>query len=429
MKYTDLNINFDRPKVWRRPSVDKLPKKGKTFMAVSKERSDFDKLKVTVKDELTNVITRNVDASININDINSKISEICDYYGKAIIATEDVQPGFLLSKTNKNTLNKKLQGWCSNLINNIPDVIDAKPYGDLIGKFKDVPAFVCMAGPSLENNREKLLKAKGKSLIICVDTSLRPLLDIGVVPDICVTHDANPNGCKFFLSAEHDFNKNNVQLNDKTETDIGLAYALLNQDKERLNFKYDTLGLFVNYCHPLTVKAWNGREKRFYGIYDPSLPVYGVMASATNYKIKDEKLTPENKGMIIGGSSVGHVAMYVAIALGCNPISLLGLDLSYPGGKTYVKGASNQKEIKEKSSIMVDSLSGGKVKTNVSMLSYKMVFEQAFPYILEQNPKLKFYNCTQDKDGNPAGILEVGAKPRDIDSVIDEYCTKEIDFK
>lgn len=428
MRYSDLNINFDRPTIWRRPSVDKLPEQGKKSAQVMKEQEDFLKLKKVVSKELTTVITKNIELSRDINGLNENINEICEYYGKALIATDDVQPDYLLKKTNKNTLTKKLQGWCSNLIGNIPDVIDAKPYKDLIGKFKDVPAFVCMAGPSLANNREKLLKVKGKSLIICVDTSLRPLLDVGVVPDICITHDANPNGCKFFLSGEHSFNKDNIQLNDKGDNELGLVYALLKKDRERLKFKYDTLGLFVNYCHPLTLAAWNGREKRFYGIFDPSLPVYNVMASATNYKLADKKLIPEDKGMVVGGSSVGHVAVYIAIALGCNPISLLGLDLSYPGGQTYIKGASNQKEIKEKSSVMMRSLSGGKVKTNVSMLSYKFVFEQAFPFILEQNPKLKLYNCTENDKGKICGILEVGAEPRNIDLVIDEHCKKEIDI-
>jgi len=46
--------------------------------------------------------------------------------------------------------------------------------------------------PSLKNNREKLKELGKRGLIIAVDTSLRPLLDIGITPDICVTHDANP---------------------------------------------------------------------------------------------------------------------------------------------------------------------------------------------------------------------------------------------
>lgn len=428
MKYKDLNVNFNKPAVWRRPSVEKLPDKGKSYIEVHKEQGDFKKLQGEVKEEISKAIARGVDKSKTINDVNNTIGEVCDFYGKAMIASDDLDTKSLLTKTNKNTLNKKLQPWCQNLVFNVPTIIDSTPYDDLRGKFKDVPAFVCAAGPSLKNNMELLKEAKGKSIIIAVDTSLRPLLEAGIVPDICVTHDANPNGCKFFLSKDHELNKRNAQLNDLSDEELAQIYLALSQDKERLEYKYDTLGLFVNYCHPLTLLAWNGSSKRFYGVLDPSLPVYDIMAAASNYKMEDEKLVPENKGRIVGGSSVGHVALYAAIALGCNPISILGLDLSYPEGKTYVEGASNQKDMSKQKLIDVRSLGGGMVKTNLSMLSYKMVFEQAFPNIITQRPELRFYNCTSDDKGNPSGILEIGAKPEQLSWVIKEYCKSEVKF-
>lgn len=430
MRYKDAQINFDTPVLWKRPTVEKLPKKIKTFGEFNKEIEEFKELKVTAKKEIGNAFETNIENSQSINELNHRLSELCDHFGKAIIPTNEVDTEFLLKKTNNNTLTKKLQGWCKNLAYNIPDIVDSTPYDDLIGKFEGVPAFVCAAGPSLKNNAEKLKAVKGKALIIAVDTSLRPLLEMGIVPDICVTHDANPNGCKFFLSKDHEFNKLNLQLNDMTEEQLALAYSQLDQDKGRLDYKYDTLGLFVNYCHPLTIKSWNGKGRRFYGVLDPGLPVYEIMAACGNYKMTPEKtLTPENKGRIIGGSSVGHVAVYVAIALGCGPISLLGLDLSYPGGKTYVEGASNQKDMSKQKLIDMPSLSGDDVKTNLSMLSYKMVFERAFPHIINQKPSLQFYNCTEDEKGRPTGILEVGAEPKPIDWVIDKYCKSEVNLK
>ncbi len=428
MKYSDLNISFEKPNIWRRSTVEKMPKKGKTFSDVLVEQEDFKEIQEGVKKEICNNISTNIDRSSDKNELNQRIGEVCDYYSKAVIPTDELDTKFLLTKTNKNTLNKKLQPWCKNLVFNIPEIIESTPYDDLIGKFKDVPAFVCMAGPSLKNNIDKLKKVKGKGLIVAVDTSLRPLLDAGIVPDVCITHDANPNGCKFFLSKDHDFNRFNVQLNEKSDQELALIYAMLQQDKKRLEYKYDTLGIFVNYCHPLTLLAWNGRAKRFYGVLDPNLPVYEIMSACSNYRMIDGKLTPENKGRVVGGSSVGHVAMYVAMAFGCNPISLLGLDLSYPGGKTYIEGASNQKDVSKQKLIKLNGLSG-EVETNLSMLSYKMVFEQAFPAILSQRPELKFFNCTTGDKGKPAGILEVGAEPKDIDWVIDKYCEKEVNLK
>ncbi len=430
MTYKELNVTYEKPYVWRRPTIEKFPRKGKAYLEIKKEEDEFKVLQEGVKKEISGNIKIQVDSSHNRNELNHKLDEIFSFYGKSIIPTNELDDKFLLTKTNQNTLNKKLQGWCKNLVHNIPEIISTKPYNDLIGKFNNVPAFVCLAGPSLKNNMESLKKAKGKSIIIAVDTSLRPLLNAGIVPDICVTHDANPNGCKFFLSGDHDFNKHNVQLNELKDKDLAVFYASLHNDKKRLEFKYDTLGLFVNYCHPLTLLAWNGRAKSFYGVLDPSLPVYDIMASSSNYKIdKDNNLTPENKGRVVGGSSVGHVATYIAVAMGCNPISLLGLDLSYPGGKTYVEGASNQKAVNPKNQIEMDSLSGDKVFTNLSMLSYKMVFEKSFPHILVQRPDLRMYNCTEDATGKPAGILEVGAEPKSLAWVIENKCRKDVDIK
>ena len=428
MKYKDLKIIYKKPKLWKRPSKDKLPKEGKPYLEYLKEIKEFESLKSSAKDEICSNITKAVKQSTSRNDLNQRLDELFSFYGKAVIPSNELEPDFLLRKTNQNTLNKKLQPWCRNLVFNIPEIVDSKPFQGLAGKFNNITAFIVLAGPSLKNNREKLKKAKGKSLIIAVDTSLRPLLDVGVVPDIVVTHDANPNGCKFFLSADHEFNKKNVNLNDMPDEQLGLIYLGLKADEERLKFRYDTIGLFVNYCHPLTLLAFNGREKRFYGVYDPNLPVYEVMASASNYKMEDGKLIPENKGRVVGGSSVGHVAAYIAVQLGCNPICFLGLDLSYPGGKTYIEGASNQKDVSRQKLIDVDDLSGHKVKTNLSMLSYKMVFERTLPQILLQKPDLEFFNCTEDDGGNPAGIMEVAAQPKPLDWVIENKCKSEVNI-
>lgn len=427
MKYQDLKISFDRPDVWVRPTIEKLLKIGKTYVYYAKEILDFDKLKEDAYKEISNTVKTNIDLSNNKNELNQRFSEMFEFYSKALVPTDDLDPEFLLKKTNTNTLAKKLQPWCKNLSYNIPEVIAAKPYANLIDKFKGIPAFVCLAGPSLKNNREQLKAIKGKALIIAVDTSLRPLLDIGVVPDICVTHDANPNGCKFFLSQDHPYNVHNVQFNDMKDEQLSLVYAEMMEDKKRLDFKYDTVGLFVNYCHPLTLLAWNGLAKSFYTVYDPGLPVYDNMAGCVNYRSVDDKFLKEEKGRVIGGSSVGHVATYVAIALGCDPISFLGLDLSYPQGKTYIEGASNQKDMSKQKLIDVDSLSGEKVKTNLSMLSYKMVFERTLPMVISQT-RIKFYNCTEDDKGKPAGVLEVGAEPKPLKWVIENRCSKEHSF-
>lgn len=429
LKYGNIKSVFKRPFVWKKPESEKANFGGINFSKYHVEKDSFERLKIGIKEEVMDNLVKHLDVSNDRNELNQRLDVLWEHYSKGVIPTNDFDPKFLLGKTNRNTLAKKLQPWCKNLVFNIPEIIRSKPFQDLVMKFHKVPAFVVLAGPSLKNNRKLLQEAKGKALIISVDTSLRPLLDVGVVPDICVTHDANPNGCKFFLSKEHPLNTQNINLNVKSDEEVAATYALLQRDTNRLNFKYDTLGLFVNYCHPITLLAFNGREKRFYGVTDPTLPVYDCMAACSNYKESESKLTPENKGRVIGGSSVGHVATYIAGMLGCSPISFLGLDLSYPGGKTYVDGASNQKSVKNQKLVKMQDLSGNEVETNISMLSYKMVFEQALPHLIACNPYLVLYNCTENSEGKPAGILECGAEPKPLRWVLDNYCKEKKEVK
>ena len=49
---------------------------------------------------------------------------------------------------------------------------------------------VVAAGPSLNKNIKELKKAKGKALIIIVDTAIKPLLNAGIVPDMFFIVDA-----------------------------------------------------------------------------------------------------------------------------------------------------------------------------------------------------------------------------------------------
>jgi len=53
------------------------------------------------------------------------------------------------------------------------------------------------------------------------------------------------------------------------------------------------------------------------------LPVYDNMCKCCDWQEDGDKFTKEEKGRVIGGSSVGHVATYIAVALGCNPISFI----------------------------------------------------------------------------------------------------------
>lgn len=55
---------------------------------------------------------------------------------------------------------------------------------------RDIPGIVVAAGPSLDKNIHDLKKAKGKAFIVAVDTAIKPLLRVGIVPDLFAVIDA-----------------------------------------------------------------------------------------------------------------------------------------------------------------------------------------------------------------------------------------------
>ena len=45
MKYTELNVSFEKPDIWKKPSVKKLIGKGRPYIDFAKEIFEFEKLK------------------------------------------------------------------------------------------------------------------------------------------------------------------------------------------------------------------------------------------------------------------------------------------------------------------------------------------------------------------------------------------------
>lgn len=77
-----------------------------------------------------------------------------------------------------------------NNILNMKELFHSNCEEDFEGAFPtDRPAIIVAAGPSLEKNVQYLKQAKGKMMIIAVDTALRYLVSQGVQPDLAVVAD------------------------------------------------------------------------------------------------------------------------------------------------------------------------------------------------------------------------------------------------
>jgi hypothetical protein len=154
--------------------------------------------------------------------------------------------------------------------------------------FKGKPAIVVAAGPSLNKNINLLKEASSKALLICVDAALKPLLHAGIRPHLVTTTERTEGTVDFYTNLS------------------GL---------EEIFFIYFTV------LHPNVYRVYKGPK---------------IIAS--RYQAFSDWLSLD-PGSLDGGPVVGNYAFMIAETFGCNPILMVGEDLSFkPSGATHVKG-------------------------------------------------------------------------------------------
>ena len=174
---------------------------------------------------------------------------------------------------------------------NLHKKFDYPLMSDYKDAFKDKPAIIVSAGPSLNKNIETIKKYQDKALIFCVGTAYKTLDNNGILPD--------------FL---HVIERRNT---------------LVHYDIPSLS----RVNLVVE---PYTDSSYFSRDfKRL--IYTTSLETDDARWFLD---LSGRELIPyETKG------TVAYHAIYTAYFLGCNPIILVGQDLAYTDGECYAKGS------------------------------------------------------------------------------------------
>jgi hypothetical protein len=162
----------------------------------------------------------------------------------------------------------------------------------LSGLLEGIPAVVVAAGPSLDRNIHDLAVVADRPLVIACDTAARPLLAVGVQPDIIVASDSS--------------RANAAHLSSLPPSRSWLiAEASL---------------------HPSAFPHFDGRTFFFrVAAHEPWpwLQTLGLDA-----------------GILPTWGSVATSAFSLALDLGCNPIALIGADFAFTGGRPYCRGTS-----------------------------------------------------------------------------------------
>ena len=391
MRYADLEVKFNDREVWKSDLAE--IRQGPRWGDVVSSKDRLEELKVKIKKDLESKLYPPIDNAESDEEIGIKLTPVLEQLNKGFFISDSINDDLLLSKANKNTLEKKLQNWCNQLNQNAP-LIKTYPGTKIFhNKLKNIPCVIVSAGPSLQQAINKLKALKGRAVIIALGTSFRSCVNRSIIPDFVNAHDANGpdpragtgGGPKFFKG----------------------AYAK------------DTIAIFVNYIFPGTIAAYEG-PKCFYYVDDPGISCYKTMAIACDGPERPDGSFLESS--IVGGSSVAHTAMYAAIRFGCNPITLVGLDLSYPDFNRSHFESDNMKNVRTKRLIDVTGVNGRKLKTDLSFYSYATVFNRMVPYMTVMND-IDLFNSSENEDGSSAGIVHYGLKPMKFDDWIERYAT------
>lgn len=194
---------------------------------------------------------------------------------------------------NINTLSRFEKLWAYNISSNVVEISTHYGVNKFFDKYKNIPAVIVSAGPSLEKNIYLLKDIQKKAIIIAVDTALKPLCAHGIYPNFVLTIDPQKKNSKYFRN---------------TDTSKSVLIAESSVDHE-------------------AIEAFKG-------------PVYFIDSIFPLSKYFMKALGC--RGDITMGGSVSTAAFDFALRVGSNPIIMVGLDLSFPYHQTHINGSYHE---------------------------------------------------------------------------------------
>ncbi|HLF92960.1 MAG TPA: 6-hydroxymethylpterin diphosphokinase MptE-like protein [Planctomycetota bacterium] len=203
----------------------------------------------------------------------------------------------------------------------------------LKGAFKELPAIVIGAGPSLTDTVPHLRAAQGKAVLIAVDRALKPLLAAGIVPQFVLSIDMEP---------------------------------VLEKLYEGLDIPPEVVLLYDPDCYYQVPAKYKGRRV----IYD----------SMSDVNVWSRQFLGDH-GILAKNLSVGHSAYYLALHMECQPIILVGVDNAFPAEATHAKGVvqvdGGKTDEMKWSWVSVPGVKDVPVRTNSAFAAFITGFEVA----------------------------------------------------
>jgi len=257
-----------------------------------------------------------IDKYLNYQDING-LTIINIYSSLPILKAEFEE--FIL--TLRNLIDAKHKNFWTNLMlseiwnhntaENFKYLDKSIAIKNFFEKFTNLPAVVVGAGPSLDKSIATLKQNKDKCLIIAVDTALRALIKNDCMPDFVITLDCQK-----------------INFKDFAGLDI-----------------YDFYLIYELSVYPAILNWYKGDKLICTAIGQHTADEYGknYVKFEPNFKIIMPYIS--DIGYIQTGGSVSTLALDFARLMNCNPVILLGQDLSYSNLKLHCSDAFDMQDM------------------------------------------------------------------------------------
>lgn len=256
-----------------------------------------------------------------------------EFANQILDAVNSAMNDFAVQLNTKRTL---VDRWYQNRFANI--VSPSVNFANFEGKFKDIPAILCGAGASLEEHIPLLKKLKKKAVIFAAGTAIDILENRGITPTFAGAIDQDPIS--------------EGGLHEHLKSDVVLIW-----DGQVAHNSTSFTGKNVQML--LNVNRYTGN-------------------------------VIDGLGLVESAPCIGNVGLDMLYKMGCSPILIVGMDLSYTNKKLYCDGTRFQEDKSDDTNCMkIVNNCGEVVSTEPSFLSMYHWFEE---YASRVKPPV--INCT-----------------------------------
>ncbi len=260
-----------------------------------------------------------------------------------------------------------------NMFRNTQSITESLPLGVLKSYYKNYPAVIVSAGPSLNKNIDVLKENQDKVIVIATDATFSILKEYGIRVD-------------FVGVLERDY----------------ITYEKFFENKN-----YDHLPTLIYQS-----VAWPDIAATF---KNTKIITFKTLPTETKFA----EFLGENYCYLDSGTSVATMLISFSHFVGANPIILIGQDLAYSNeGYTHANGVNVRKKQNLEDAIEVDGINGEKVKTSQVWKNFKIEIED-----LIKNNNLNVIDATE------GGALIKGTKIATLKETLEILPNIKISYK